>query len=139
MGIASPAVPLHFFPTRFARTPFSRLVELAASSFLCGDRHGRLWRKLSIAQQYSMTRNGIHSATCFASSIHIPKLKASVSTIQKIPSKTSSWRDVASLLVMYRRNFHMAYFLPEPAIESVILLLITKLQGDSHPASPAGA
>jgi len=44
---------------------------------------GRLCRKVPIAQQYSTTKNGIHSALCFAGSIHIPKLKARVSTIQK--------------------------------------------------------
>jgi hypothetical protein len=77
-----------------------------------GDRQGRLWRKLSMAQQYSMTRNGIHSALCFARSIHIPKIRAEVSMTQKIPSKTSSWRDWASLLVMYLRNFRMASFSP---------------------------
>src|ERR1051325_6876248 len=59
---------------------------LARATFPYGDRHGRLCRKLSIAQQYSMTRNGIHSALCFARSIHIPRPRARVSMIQKIPS-----------------------------------------------------
>src|ERR1700722_14601788 len=65
-----------------------------------------------MAQQYSMTRNGIHSVLCFAMSIHIPKIRAKVSTSQKTPSKASSWRDWASLLVMYLRNFRIVSFSP---------------------------
>jgi hypothetical protein len=86
--------------------------DLAVTAFFCCDCQGRLWRKLSMAQQYSMTRNGIHSGMCLARSIHIPNTRAKVSISQKIPSKTSSWRDWASLLVIYRRNFRMASFSP---------------------------
>jgi hypothetical protein len=89
----SPHPQPHFIRGPCGRQPLT-FEFLPRWSKFYGDRQGRLWRKLSMAQQYSMTRNGIHSALCFARSIHIPKIRAKVSMSQKMPSKASSWRDL---------------------------------------------
>ena len=62
--------------------------------------YGRLWRILSSAQVYSMTSTGIHSAESWTINMTMPKISAAVLVTKKIISKSSSWRDVFSLLVI---------------------------------------